>query len=130
MPVEIPGFKLSKEAGADLSAKQYHFVKLDANGRIIAIAAITDRPIGILQNKPTALGQAAEIMCDGVSRLVGGANVAKSDMLGTSATGRAVAIVAGTDVTQYALGTILDDSDADGQECSVLFDCKNAGLAK
>jgi len=130
MPVEVPGFKFSKEAAADLSAKQFHFVKLDANGRIAAIAAITDRPCGILQNKPSALGQAAEIMADGISRLVGGANVAKGDMLGTSAVGRAVAIVSGVDVTQYALGTIMDDSDADGQECSVLFDCKNAALAK
>lgn len=129
MPVEVPGFKLSKEAGADLSAKQYHFVKLDANGRVVAIAAATDRPIGILQNKPTALGQAAELMCDGVSRLVGGGNVAKGDLLSTTATGRAAAIVAGTDTTRYALGTVLDDSDNDGEECSVLFDCKNAGRA-
>lgn len=129
MPVEVPGFKLSKEAGADLSAKQYHFVKLDANGRVIAIAAATDRPIGILQNKPSALGQAAELMCDGVSRLVGGGNVAKGDMLGTTAAGRAAAIVAGVDTTKYALGTVLDDSDNDGEECSVLFDCKNAGRA-
>jgi len=129
MSVEIPGFKFSKQAGADLSAKQYHFVKLDANGRVIAITADTDRPIGILQNKPTALGQAAELMADGISRLIGGGNVAKGDMLGTTAAGRAAAIVAGTDTTKYSMGTVLDDSDADGDECSVLFDCKNVGRA-
>lgn len=120
---EQPGFKMTREAGADLSLLQFTFVKLDANGRVIAVAAATDRPCGILQNKPNALGIAAEIMVDGISMLIGGGNVAKGDMLGTGATGRAVAIVAGTDTTKYNLGQIIEDSDAAGDYCAVLFSC-------
>lgn len=122
MPVEQPGFKMSKEAAADLSAKQFHFVKLDANGRVAAIAADTDCPCGILQNKPNALGVAAEIMVDGISRIIGSGNLAKGNFLGTNAAGRAEARLV-TDTTKYMLGQILIDSDADGEECSVLFSC-------
>ena len=129
MPLEIPGLTISLEAGADLSTKMYHFVKLDSNGRVIAIAADTDRPVGILQNKPNALGIVAEVMVDGVSRLIGGSNLAKGAALGTTAAGRAAAVVAGTDTTKYMLGQILHDSDNDGEECSVLFDCKSPNRA-
>lgn len=120
---EQPGFKVTREAAADLSTKQYHFVKLDSNGRVAAVTAITDRPFGILQNKPNALGIAAEIMVDGWSQMVGGANVAKGDMLGTNNAGRGVAIVAGTDTTQYVLGTWVEDSDNAGEIGAVQFSC-------
>lgn len=129
MSVEIPGFKYSKEAGADLSTKQYHFVKLNNLGQVVPIAAITDRPIGILQNKPTKIGDACELMADGISRLIGSANHAIGDALGMTATGRAATIVAGTATTQYLLGTILLDGDADGEECSVVFSCLAPGRA-
>lgn len=120
---EQPGFKVTREAAADLSTKQYHFVKLDSNGRVAAIAAVTDRPFGILQNKPNALGIAAEIMVDGWSQMRGGGNVAKGDMLGTDATGRGVAIVAGTDATKYNLGTWVEDTDNANEIGSVQFSC-------
>jgi hypothetical protein len=129
MSVEIPGFKYSKEAGADLSTKQFHFVKLNNAGQVVPVAAITDRPIGILQNKPTAIGQAAEIMADGISRLIGSADHAIGDALGMSATGRAATIVPGTATTQYLLGTVLLDGNGDGQECSVVFSCLAPGRA-
>ena len=123
MAYEIPGFKVTREAAADLSTKQFHFVKLDSNGRVAAIAAATDRPFGILQNKPSALGIAAEIMVTGWSQIYCSANMAKGDMVGTSATGRAVAIVAGTDTTKYNLGTMVDDGDADGEVGVIQFSC-------
>ena len=39
--------KLSLEAGADLSALQYYFVKLNSSGKAVAVAAVTDVPIGV-----------------------------------------------------------------------------------
>lgn len=126
---EQPGFKVTREAAADLSALQYRFVKLDSNGRVAAITAITDRPFGILQGKPKALGIAAEIMVDGWSQMVGGANTAKGDMLGTDAAGRGVAIVAGTNTTQYNLGTWVDDTDNAGEIGAVQFSCFNPSRA-
>lgn len=126
MAYEIPGQQVSFQAAADLSAQQFRFVKLDANGQVAAISAVTDIPIGILQDKPAAQGRAACVMLDGISKVVGGANLAKSDQIGPDAQGRAVAYVAGTDTTKYKLGQILEDNSVAGGLCTVAFDCKSA----
>jgi hypothetical protein len=49
MAYEIPGQQVSYQAAADLSAQQFRAVKLDANGQIAVITAVTDRPHGILR---------------------------------------------------------------------------------
>ena len=55
-------------AYVDLSTKQYHFVKLQSATQVTICAAITDVPIGVLQNAPTA-GQAAMVTTHGVSKM-------------------------------------------------------------
>lgn len=55
-------------AGADLSAKQYYFVKQDTDGEVILASAGTDVIIGVLQNKPLA-GEAALVRMFGTSKL-------------------------------------------------------------
>lgn len=62
--------KISLEAAGDLSASQYMFVKRDANGRAVAITSALDIPFGVLQNKPKALGQMAEIVIVGITKIV------------------------------------------------------------
>ena len=57
-----PNLKAYK-AGADLSSKQYHFVKLSAIDTIVACGA-NEKPIGILMNKPVQ-GEAAEVALPG-----------------------------------------------------------------
>jgi hypothetical protein len=74
-------------AGADLSAKQYTMVKMNTSGQVIAIAAATDLPLGILQNKPTS-GQSATVAVAGVSKLVCSAAVTASNPIGPSNDGR------------------------------------------
>lgn len=129
MAFVIPGFKMSGlKAAADLTGKQYHFVKLDTDGNVAAITAITDRPIGILQNEPTAAGMAAEVMCDGVSKIKLDGTSAVADVLGTSDDGSADTIVVGTDETVYACGTCIEGG-AVGNIGTILFDCKNPPLA-
>jgi hypothetical protein len=41
-----------REAAADLSALQYHFVKLDSAGKIVACSTVGEKAFGILQDKP------------------------------------------------------------------------------
>jgi hypothetical protein len=129
MAVERPGTLESYQAAADLSDWQFRFVKLDANGQVAKVSAITDIPIGILQDKPAAQGRAAGVMLDGMSKLVGGANLAKGDIIGTDNVGRGVAVVAGTDITKYSLGICRTDNSVAGGLISVVFDCKNPGRA-
>ena len=87
-------------ASADLSSKQYHFVKLSAATTVTVCAAITDKPIGVLQNNPESGGQAI-VTTHGLSKLVADGTIAAGNILGTSADGQGDAIAAGTDTTVY-----------------------------
>lgn len=94
-------------AAADLSGKQFHFVKLASATTVNVCSAITDKPIGVLQNTPTS-GGVAEICIFGITKVVADATYSAGAVLGTSNDGQAKAIVAGTDVTQYALGQAIE----------------------
>jgi len=98
-------------ASADLSAKQYHFVKMSGNNTVTVCAAITDVPIGVLQNNPTS-GQAAEVCLFGISKVVADGTLAAGNVIGTSLDGQADAISAGSDTTVYVMGIALNAASA------------------
>ena len=127
MAFEQPGFKITLVAGGDLSAKQFHFVKLNSSGQAVICAAITDIPVGILQNKPTS-GQEAEIMVNGISKLVADGTIDEGNLIGTSNDGQGDAIVAGSDGTVYTVGQALEAAAA-GEIFAVLFNTANPGRA-
>lgn len=52
------------KAGADLSAKQYYFVKWDSVAGQVVVAGANEKTAGILMNAPTA-GQDAEVALPG-----------------------------------------------------------------
>ena len=130
MAYEINNYSVraSFVAGADLSTKQYTFVKLNSSGEVIAAAAATDIPIGVLQNNPTS-GAEASVTIVGGTKIVAGAAISEGALVGTSSTGKAVALVAGTDTTKYVVGTLLTESGADGDIVSAVVNCANPGRA-
>jgi hypothetical protein len=99
------------EAGADLSAKQYYFVKLSAANTVNVCTAITDIPIGILQNKPES-GEAATVCLFGISKVSADGVLAAGNLVGTSTDSQADAIAAGTDTTVYTMGQALETAAA------------------
>ena len=99
------------EAGADLSAKQYYFVKLSAANTVNVCTAITDIPIGILQNKPGS-GEAATVCLFGISKVSADGTLAAGNLIGTSADSQADAIAAGSDTTVYTMGQALEAAAA------------------
>jgi len=105
-------------AGADLSAKQYHFVKMASATTVDVCSAITDVPIGVLQNDPTS-GNTATICIFGVTKVVADGTLAAGNVIGTSADGQADAIVAGTDTTVYVMGQAITAAAA--SETSTMF---------
>lgn len=127
--IEIPGFKLTLETAADLSASKFRAVKLDNTGKVVVITAITDRPVGILQDAPAAASRAAEIMVDGVSLMeAGSGGVTAGDAIMFDNTGKGITCTVGTSTTQYQIGQALSTA-ASGALFSVLFDCAAAGRA-
>jgi hypothetical protein len=125
MAYEISNYsvKVTLVAAADLSTKQYHFVKLDNTGKAAAIAAITDVPIGVLQNAPTS-GQEAEVLVSGGTKLVAGELLTLPAFLSVTSAGRADK-VATTDTTQYVVAQALTASGADGEVITAVVNCAN-----
>ena len=126
MAYEIRGMTASFQAGGDLSAKQYYFVKLNSSGQVVIIAATTDKPIGILQNAP-ASGGTAEVMFYGISKVSADADLAIGDQVGASSDGQAAAYAPGTDTTKYIVGEVLTANTAAAGLVSVAFNCLGAG---
>lgn len=118
----IPGLK----SGADLSAStnQYKFVKLTAARTIGLCAAVTDKPIGILQNTPGS-GEEATVACMGVSKVQGDANLAVGDSVGTSSDGQAAAYTV-ADTTKYIVGQVVLDNSAAAGIATIAFNCVNS----
>lgn len=104
-------------AAADLRTSQYRFVKLDTNGKAIAVAAITDLPVGILQNKPNT-NEAATVALAGVSKIEASAAHAINDLIGVSTNGRALS---GPAAGNYIAGRAISSSGAAGEYLSVQF---------
>lgn len=131
MASEQPGFTSTFVAGADLSAAscQFTFVKLDANGNVIQCSAVTDKPVGVIQNTPGLLGstgQEATVMHEGITKVIAGGTVAIDDLLGTDTAGRAVAYVPGTDTTKYIVGRALEGG-AVNNAITMMFSCMGVG---
>ena len=93
-------------AAADLSGKQYYFVKLASATTVNVCSAVTDKPIGVLQNTPTS-GQAAEVTLFGISKINLDGTTVAGDLLGTAADGQA-AVYTTTDTTKYQCGQAIE----------------------
>ncbi|HYE75638.1 MAG TPA: hypothetical protein VEF04_20005 [Blastocatellia bacterium] len=122
MAVEGQQIKHSFIAGGDLSAKQYHFVKMSANDTVVVCSAVTDKPIGVVQNAP-ASGGTAEVCLAGITKVSGDADLGYGDSIGTSSDGQAAAYVAGTDTTKYPVGQVIEDNAAAGGLVTAAINC-------
>lgn len=128
MAYEAPQIKIGTwTASADLSSKQYHFVKLSGDNTVTVTAAITDKTVGVLQNAPKS-GQAAEVCVFGVTKVVADGTLAAGNLIGTSADAQADAIAAGTDTTVYVVGQALEAASA-GETATMFFNPSNARSA-
>lgn len=91
---------VSRPAGADLSAKQSFFVKLNNQGAVV-LAGAGEAAIGTLRNKPTS-GQTATVQVSGVAKVVLGGTVAAGARVASDADGKAVTATLGRTNTSDA----------------------------
>ena len=121
--------KITRVAGADLSALQYTFVKQNSSGQVVAVAAATDIPIGVLQNAPTS-GQEASVTVVGGTKLVAGATITLGThfSLGTTSAGKATPLTPGTDTTKYIVASPLVTA-ASNDIMSAIVNCATPGRA-
>lgn len=114
--------KLTMSAGADLSAKQFYFVKISAANTVVVCSAATDKPIGVLQNAPVS-GASAEIVVVGVTKINADAALSAGNLIGTSGDGQADAKTPGTDTTEYTVGQMLTATGAAGVIGTAVINC-------
>lgn len=103
---------ISEPAGADLSSSQYKGVQMNTSGKIIDFTAITEFPIGILQNEPDAAEKPAHIApmgSGGLSKIRLGATLTPGVLVGLASDGRAVADAS----SNFTLGLLTKGGDAD-----------------
>jgi len=120
MATEMAVFDISAKAENDLSSKQYYFVELSAADQVDVCDNAADKPIGVLQNKPTQY-HAAQVRVLGISKVVSDGSstaIAVGDYVGTDANGKAVKK---SSDTNYVAGIALDASSADGTVIRVLL---------
>lgn len=99
-------------AGADLSTKQFYCVKMSSTDNQVALCDTQGQPfIGVLQNKPNASGEAAEVMALGISKVECGEALTAGQYWGTDANGAAVSIETtntGADLSDFAMGVVIE----------------------
>ena len=106
---------ITVEAGQDLSAKQYHFVTVASDGQCDPTGdGLAGH--GVLQNDPSAAGQAANVAIAGQSKVVAGGTCTAGTYVAADTNGRAVNIVSG----DFALGLALESATTNGQIISIL----------
>ena len=104
MAYDDPGVDIGTfTASADLSAKQYYIVKMSGDNTVTVCAAVTDVPIGVLQNKPASGGQAG-VRVFGMSKVSADATLAAGNIIGSSADGQAQPVTQGSETTVYNIG--------------------------
>lgn len=124
--IKLPGLT----AAADLSAagNQFKFVEMVGNNSINVCNALTDRAIGVLQNRPKS-GEAAEVVAIGITKIQADAALTAGTLIGTSADGQADAKTPGTDTTEYVFGQILQGASAAGALATALINCASPARA-
>lgn len=102
-------------AGADLSAAQYKFVKLNTTANQVVLCGDGEDGDGVLQNDPTS-GQAATVCIGGVTKVLLGGTVAAGGVVSSGAAGIANASANG----DYMLGKALTGG-ASGEIATIIF---------
>jgi hypothetical protein len=106
MAYEIPVLDITLLAASDLSAAQYHFVVVDADGQA-ALAGKGAAVVGIVQNKPGAAtgdkGESTSVRVYGVSKVVAAQTVAAGALVASDSQGAAAVAQTGDHIAGIAL---------------------------
>jgi len=113
------------EAAADLSTKQFYFVKLTAANTVDVCSGLTDVPCGVLQNKPSAAGRPAVVRMFGISKASADAAITVGALIGTSGDGQADPKTVSTDATHYVVGVALTACSNAGEIIEISLNCMN-----
>ena len=102
------------EADEDLSAAQFHFVTLEADGQVDLADADAENCIGVLLNNPDAAGKAATVVVSGRVLVEAGGTITAGDAVATNNAGEAIELTDSSSATAVTMGYAVEDA-VDGQ---------------
>ena len=98
-------------AAADLSTSQYCVVSLSTNNTVNLATSTIAVPFGILQNKPSVAGQAAEVCVFGVTKAKFGATLTPGQLVRNSSLGTVALfdpVITSSNSASYGFGQVID----------------------
>lgn len=93
-------------ASADLSANQYLFHFVDTGGNLAKRVTQGAIAIGVLQNKPTALGAACEVATGGFIKVMAGAAITPGADVTSDNAGKCITSASGNIILGTYLGSV------------------------
>lgn len=108
---------ITREAAGDLSADQFTFMAAQSDGEVDQVGSAGATAIGVLQNKPAAVGREAEVGVRGVTKVRAGASFAAGVKIQSDAAGLAILAASGDEV----LGVSLEAAGASGEIVEMLL---------
>ena len=112
MAINEDGPEITLPASGDLSSYQFHVVTLATDGEVQLAADPTSAVqalMGILQNKPSAVGEEAVVRVEGVAKVVGGDDIAPGVWVSCDSSGHIIAASANESVVGFTLATAVAD---------------------
>ena len=103
MAKQYEGTDIPLKAYDDMSDYAYYFVAMNGNDIADVCSGATDVVVGVLQHGGTT-GQGCSVRIAGHTKITLGETVTAGQLVGTSTTGTADTVVAGTDTTVYVAG--------------------------
>lgn len=83
----VPGMPGSADPNG---GKQYYFVKVTGEHKAGAVSTAGGDSVGVMQNKPQILGEAATVAISGISLVVAGGTLEAGDSVSSDNTGKSV----------------------------------------
>lgn len=124
MSIQVPGRCVGVcTAAADLSTHQFKFVKVTAAFAVNLTSVAGEAVYGVLQNNPIS-GQAAEIMRDGITKVVAGAAIAAGAFVMTNNAGK---VITAATAANHRVGVALEAAD-DADDIVTIDLLPHAGL--
>ena len=127
---QFAGFEKSFKAGQNLNTtvSDWAAVYINSGSSVITVNTLTQKPIGVLQNRPNSgTGASCHVRLGATSKLTLNDTCTAGDLLVTGpggivrGTGLTISAVAATTVSRYVLGEALEASAATGSVIEVLI---------
>ena len=119
------------KAAADLSTKQYYFVKFTA-ADTVNVCTASDVPCGVLLNKPDAANKRASVLHFGIGKVNADAAIAVGVLIGSSGDGQADGLtgVGGGDSSVYIAGQCIEAAATAGDVITAMINCMSPARAQ